>query len=1085
MITVLVSLSVLVAMIVATQPVPTAGELQASFDEAQKFYASGAYDQAIESYQHIVKSRSKYLKMDSVRVAIGEIDAPLQEVAPYQIGNSYFKMAEEVLERAAKARVEEERDAYLAEGRDLLEQAAQFFIDAESRASIPALQALARSQAVNCWYKMEDYERTIEGARLLLQHYPESKQIEKAMYDIGWAFYDMEDYPNSIEAFEALVGRFPSGYRSNRALFQIGESYFKLEQYPEAVPSYQRLVQQQRIGQMSEREIMRMKRDKLAGLVDETALEIAAKALIRIGVCYEKMGEYEKAQEAFRLVATQFADERRLAEDAYLREADMYYNRGDFEGTIAVYHRAIEAASDPFAKARIQLLLANRYFETEHYEDAVREYNLYRTAYGERADQVGLPLDGVGLQIARAWLKEAEGHAGGEKLEDYRQAEIELRRTLTLFPFSNYGVELQFNLGLILQQQGDEHGTEEAQALFKEVAAGPTAGGYRQSALFQIARIHHERGDNQEAATVYRQVISELGDKPEADIARFELGVAERDNEAWQTAVEQFLKVQPGAILFSRSRLEAGQLLVMHNELERAIEVLEEGAADESVSESLALFQYLIGAVHSQEGDYQGALPYFDKAMASADEVFAERVAYGRGVAHYKLGRYEEAIGDLQRQWTDAALAASAPRLLAAAYTSVGQTDQALQAYRKLMVASENVLERAEYSLALAEVAYRQQRYAEAVVAARDLLQLDFKEDALPQGRPYFIREKAYWLGADASLRLGQHESVVEKAAAGHAAYPDAFYAADFLFLQGLAELQLEQYEKAATTLNRMVERYPAHINGGDARYYLGYAYFYQTFFARAIPVFNQVVEQFPDLDSAPDALFRVAECRFNLGHYEEAQLDYQKVIARYPTSELREEAFYNIAWCLMEITPMQEGGDKTGSVKEAFNNYLTQYPQGRYVETAHYTLAEISFNEGEVERAYALFKGILEQFPGSTAAGEAEAVLPELREALSYQKYNAVVEDFERAKEEGNAQLYREVIQQFEEVWTQYPETMGGVGAKVNIGVCYQRLKEWKQAVEAFDVIIGEAEKGHPQVTPNVLGFVERRRGTIARKHL
>jgi len=100
----LITLTLLGTMIAVTQYVPTAGETQGAFDSAQKFYSSGAYDQAIEHYRQIVRSRSKLLNMEEIRVEVGDIDAPLQEVAPYQIGNAYFRMGEEALERAAKSR---------------------------------------------------------------------------------------------------------------------------------------------------------------------------------------------------------------------------------------------------------------------------------------------------------------------------------------------------------------------------------------------------------------------------------------------------------------------------------------------------------------------------------------------------------------------------------------------------------------------------------------------------------------------------------------------------------------------------------------------------------------------------------------------------------------------------------------------------------------------------------------------------------------------------------------------------------------------------------------------------------------------
>jgi hypothetical protein len=44
-----ITLALIVAFYGATRNVPTADEIKASFDHGQKFYSSGAYDQAIAS----------------------------------------------------------------------------------------------------------------------------------------------------------------------------------------------------------------------------------------------------------------------------------------------------------------------------------------------------------------------------------------------------------------------------------------------------------------------------------------------------------------------------------------------------------------------------------------------------------------------------------------------------------------------------------------------------------------------------------------------------------------------------------------------------------------------------------------------------------------------------------------------------------------------------------------------------------------------------------------------------------------------------------------------------------------------------
>ncbi len=1076
-------LALLTLATAATRFVPTAEEIQARFEHGQNFYAAGAYDQAIENYRHIMQSRHKLLALEAIRVSVGQIDAPLQEVAAYQIGNAYFKMGEDQLKRAAQARSDQERDQHQDRADDLLTRAGAAFAAAETLSATPTLQALARSRAVACAYRMGAYHRTIDEARQLVAGYPTSPYVAHALYDIGWSHYQLREYAQSIAVFEDLVGRFPAGYRTSRALFQIGECYFALERFAEAIPSYQRLVDSQRLDRMSEREIRRMQRNKLAGLVDETELEIAAKALLRIGECRERTGEYALAAEAYALVAVRFADERRLAEEAYLRQAQLHYQRGDVAASIAVYQRALEAQQDDFGRARLQLLLANRYFETGNYAEAVREYSAYRDDYADFAAQAGLPLEGVGLQMARAWFSRAEAAAIApeERADFLRRAAAELRRTLAAFPNSAYEMDLRFNLGLSLQHQNEAVATDQALDIFQELAAAPQAGGYRHSALFQCARILHARGEYADAIQLYEGLAEELGDKPAADIARFEAAIAQRDAGAWAAAVTAFLQVRSEAEMHSRSRLEAGRLLLQQGHTQRALAILREGAQTETARASQTLFNYLIATALSRAGDLNAALIYFDQALAAADSGFAHQAFYGRGTAYFRLGQSAQAIADLERAAADSSSTA-ASRLLAAAYIAGGRMEQGLQLYRRLLQTASSPRRRGEYLLALAEIAYRQERYGQAMVTGRELLALDFAEEEPPPERPYYLREKGYWLLAAAALRLENYQAVVDAAAVGLAAYPSGWYAPDFLFLGGLAALQLDRYQEAVDRLQDSIVRYPQHPNAAKAHYYLGYAYFNQALFTQAVGPFEFVVAEAPDRNVVPDALFRLAECRYNLQQYDQAQVQYQQLIDRYPDSPLAEEALYNLGWCLMNARA-GDADQQNKEAQQAFAAYLTRFPQGRYAATTRYTLGELLYNQGDHQAAHDLFRQIEEQYSGTPAAARAAALLPELREAVAYVEYAALTDSLKAAS--SDAVAIRALIPRFAQVWRQFPHSSSGIAARANIGVCHQKLGEWQQAVDVFDAILSTARKDSSLLAPNIRAFVERRRAAIARKHL
>ena len=1079
------TISLILGVAVGTRFVPTAGELQAAFEQGQKFYASGAYDQAIERYRRVARSESELLDEKAVRVAVGEVDAPLDEVAWYQIGNALFKMAEETLQRGRNSRDDPERAAATTEADSLFSQAAGYFLKTETVATGRPLRALARSRVLTCRYRMRDFSGTIEEARQLLERYPRSRHAEQAMYDISWSFYDMEEYAQSISGFEALIERFPGGYRANRALFQIGEAHFTMGDFSAAIAYYRRLVESQGLERMSERDILQMKREKLAGLVDETALDLAAKAMIRIGVCYEQIGEYEAAAEAFERIATQFADERRLVEEAYRRQADMYYSQGDFQACIDVYRRAVRTQRDMAGRARMQLLLANRYFETGHFEEAIEEYNAYRYTYPELASRVGLSLEGVGLQTARAWFGLAEKGDSTQARDRYRQAELELRRTLTAFPGSAFDSELRFNLGLSVQLQEGDKKLQEALSLFAEVRELSGTTGFGRSALFQMARIRHQQEDFVRATATYRQLIEEMGEDADGDIARFELAVVEHEAGNWEQAVEEFLAVRHASALYSRSRLEAGQALAQQDMRQRAIEVFDAGLEAAEDGETRSLFHYLLAATQAQLGNQAEALRDFEKAIAGAGPDLKERALYGRGVAAFKLEHYGDAVSFLDREWADGEIAGAALRLLAAAHASLGQGKEAMAIYGELAQGTATPLEQAEYTLALAEIAYRQEEYGRAVAACEELVQLDFEEKRSGRERPYSIREKAYFLIADARTREDDFAGARVAAQAGLEAFPDAFYTPDFLFLDGLSALQLDRHGEAASRLQELMQRFPEHANAPYARYYLAYAFFNRTLFDPALTHFQQVVELTPDLEIAPDALFRIAECRFNLEQFAQAGSAYRQLCEQYADSPLREDALYNIAWCALNALPPGEETPDMSAVETAFAAYLDEYPQGKYVAMAQYTLAEIRFNGGDYDRAYDLFTRIERRFPESEAASQAQQFMPRLLEAIAYREYAGVLDDFNRALDAEDDGLLRQLIPKFEALWSQYPETTSGVGAKLNIGVCYQNLKEWKAAVETFETIIAAGEEGNEQVTPQVQGFAERRRDMIARKFL
>ena len=61
--------------------VPNQEDMVNTFREAQRFYAEGAYDQAVTRYEAVLHVRSRALEVGTIRVAVGEEEYPVGSTA--------------------------------------------------------------------------------------------------------------------------------------------------------------------------------------------------------------------------------------------------------------------------------------------------------------------------------------------------------------------------------------------------------------------------------------------------------------------------------------------------------------------------------------------------------------------------------------------------------------------------------------------------------------------------------------------------------------------------------------------------------------------------------------------------------------------------------------------------------------------------------------------------------------------------------------------------------------------------------------------------------------------------------------------
>ncbi|OQX54478.1 MAG: hypothetical protein B5M48_00810 [Candidatus Omnitrophica bacterium 4484_213] len=163
------------------------------------------------------------------------------------------------------------------------------------------------------------------------------------------------------------------------------------------------------------------------------------------------------------------------------------------------------------------------------------------------------------------------------------------------------------------------------------------------------------------------------------------------------------------------------------------------------------------------------------------------------------------------------------------------------------------------------------------------------------------------------------------------------------------------------------------------------------------------------------------------------------------------------------------------------------KYPPIKENAQKQFEFAKQLFEKGDYQRARDEFKRLLKRYPDSVYAYKGEFLLGKVYESLkrpylAFQTYKDCVANYpygdqlediaERECRIGEFFLEQEVrkvlglelslpqekaIEIFKEIRKQAPYTEWGALAQYKLGICYQRLKKWKEAIAEFNRFINE----------------------------
>ncbi len=145
-----------------------------------------------------------------------------------------------------------------------------------------------------------------------------------------------------------------------------------------------------------------------------------------------------------------------------------------------------------------------------------------------------------------------------------------------------------------------------------------------------------------------------------------------------------------------------------------------------------------------------------------------------------------------------------------------------------------------------------------------------------------------------------------------------------------------------------------------------------------------------PAMDTA---LYYLGMAYLKSGVYMDARIEFERLIQDFPFSKFQEEAYFRLGYAtFLESNPPQKDQTKTKEAIREFAEFIEEFPQSQYADTAAYYMNEAREKLAEkmlmnakfyekierYESAVVYYQYLLENYPGSAFASEAQIRLAE-----------------------------------------------------------------------------------------------------------
>jgi TolA-binding protein len=737
--------------------------------------------------------------------------------------------------------------------------------------------------------------------------------------------FQLRAFDQAADEYGQFLRLYPRAAQVEDALYGLGWAQLSAQKYRSAFETFQRL----------EREFPRTRfRESLL------YAQIKGHLALRQG---------GPAQDIYQRLRREFPRGTWMAA-ATLEFARTAYQAGDY-ATAATLSRQLAEASPRSALAPVaRVLQADILYHEGRVAEAIDAYT--------RAERDGLPGDVLEMTLLKRAL-------ASYQRRDFAKAATDLERLLQQFPTSPSAAEAAFWLG-----ESRFYSRQYRQAL-QAYQRVPQSSPRYPDALYGRGWVHYQGSDWLKAAAEFEPIVRNY---PEAAIrpeALYRVGEVQFNLKNFDKAIaayQQLVREYPKDKLMPSARFRIGWVRYKTANMAQAIRDLSDVVRDYPNHAITAEARYWLGMAYLSEKHIDAARTQFEAVLAlHPSPELASQAVLRLGDAFYNQGKYELAIEAYKRLATYPGAEQHTPDaeygIILSLYQLRRLNDYHTQARAFIERYPTNPLS-VTVLYHLAELFEAEKRPQQAIRTLQEVIDRSGPTELAESAR--LRRAELFAAQGNWSAALAEYQQVLATARS-------EVIRTDGLYGMAKAQAELQQYDAAAASYQRLVQEFPA---GRLAMAALrGWTQALTQAGRRA-----EAKQAWQDWLSRAAKNASTAEAHVELGLLSQGDREYQKALEHFGRAlaqgspEFAAQAQYEIGY-----THTLQKNYQQGTLELLKVAYL--YPQQtRWVQQALFQAAANYEHEQKWQEATAIYQKIVKEVPGSDSQERASQKIEQLK---------------------------------------------------------------------------------------------------------